>query len=115
MVGHSNKSTTIYYMVEDQEAIERRILNVANLIWDSDQSNPVHIRADQVNSRLVSSFEKDRAATERAFGFRTLGLLAVERPEGDGIALLRSTPMAEIVFRETHMSTAVGFQAIVAE
>ncbi len=103
LVGHSNKSTTIYYMVEDQEAIERRILNVANLIWDSDQSNPVHIRADQVNSRLVSSFEKDRAATERAFGFRTLGLLAVERPEGDGIALLRSTPMAEIVFRETHI------------
>jgi hypothetical protein len=103
LVGHNNRATTIYYTVESVADIERRVIEAANEIWQPDLSNPVHIRADRVNSRLRESFGRDRSKTELAFGFRTLGLLADDRPDGDGIALLRSSPMAQIVFRETHI------------
>ncbi|MDQ0444494.1 hypothetical protein [Methylobacterium persicinum] len=103
LVGQTNKATTYHYTVESEEEIGRKILSAASSLWEPDRENPVHIRADGVNSALRRSFEADRSRTETAFGFQTLSLLNAEAPDADGVELLRSTPMGHVVFRETHI------------
>ncbi|MGU3403763.1 hypothetical protein [Methylobacterium brachiatum] len=103
LVGQTNKATTYHYTVESEEKVGEKILAAANSLWVPDPENPVHIRADHVNSALRRSFETDRSKTEAAFGFQTLSLLNEEVPDVDGVELLRSTPMGQVVFRETHI------------
>ncbi|WP_143012197.1 hypothetical protein [Methylobacterium phyllostachyos] len=103
LVGHTNKTTTYYYTVESEADLSARLLAASEGIWSPDRSNPVDIRADEVNSALRRSFKSDRAGTEIAFGMQTLSLLNDDAPDIDGVTLLRSTPMGHVAFRETHI------------
>ncbi|HEY8381907.1 MAG TPA: hypothetical protein VIL09_07150 [Microvirga sp.] len=103
LVGQTNTATTYHYTVESEREVGEKVLAAANTLWAPDPGNPVHIRADRVNSALRLSFEKDRRGTEAAFGLQSVSLLNEEAPDVDGIALLRSTPMAQVAFRETHI------------
>jgi hypothetical protein len=103
LVGQTNNATTEHYTVESEADVGAKVLAASNSIWNPDPANPVHIRADRINSALRQSFEADRLKTERAFGFHTLSLLNEDLPELRGITLLRSTPMSRIAFRETHI------------
>ncbi|MBJ6127554.1 hypothetical protein [Microvirga splendida] len=103
LVGQSNEATTQHYTVEPESEAAARVLAAANSLWEPDPDNPVHIRADRVNSALRRSFEADRLGTEKAFGFHTLSLLNESTSDTQGITLLRSSGMAQIAFRETHI------------
>ncbi|WP_091133633.1 hypothetical protein [Microvirga guangxiensis] len=103
LVGQSNAATVHHYTVEPESEAAARILAAANSLWEPDPGNPVHIRADRVNSALRRSFEADRLGTEKAFGFHTLSLLNESTSDTQGITLLRSSGMAQIAFRETHI------------
>ncbi len=104
LVGHTNKATTYHYTVESDAEVGAKVAAAAEGLWSPDPANPVHIRADQVRSALRRSFDADRRGTESAFGFQTLSLLNDDEVEGtDGIALLRTSAMGNVVFRETHI------------
>ncbi len=103
LVGHTNKATTYYYTVGNEAEIEQKVLAAANRLWTPDAENPVHIRADAVDSALRKSFSNDRHKTESAFGLQSISLLNEDSLEKDGVAMLRTTPMANIAFRETHI------------
>jgi hypothetical protein len=103
LVGHRNTATTAHYTVEDDREVGRKVLEAANALWQPIVDDPVHIRADKVGSALRTSFETDRAGTAKAFGFQTLALLNEETAGTDGVDRLRTTAMASVVFRETHV------------
>jgi hypothetical protein len=103
LVGQTNKATTEHYTIETELETGAKVLAASNSLWSPDPANPIHIRADMVDSALRKSFEVDRLKTERAFGFHTLSLLNEDLPDLRGIALLRSTAMSRIAFRETHI------------
>ncbi|KQT84967.1 hypothetical protein ASG51_02595 [Methylobacterium sp. Leaf465] len=103
LVGHTNTATTYHYTVENQEQVGARVLAASNSVWEPDPENPVHIRADNANSALRKSFQADRVRTEAAFGLQTLSLLNEDLQDVDGIMRLRSTPMSQVIFRETHI------------
>jgi hypothetical protein len=102
LVGHQNSHTTIYYTVEDYDALKKRALVAQSGVWEFDAGNPVHIRADNVNSALRRSFAADRAETERVYGFASISLINSE-DDASGVERLRTTAAADIAFRETHI------------
>jgi len=103
-VGHANELVTYHYMVEEYDQLVERIKAADEYLFNYNPGNPVHVRADLANSALKQSFNKDRSGTEKRFGFVSVSLLN-ERDElsQDGVELLRTTPMSQIVFRETHI------------
>jgi hypothetical protein len=103
-VGHSNTLVTYHYTVEPFEELAAGIEVADKLLFDYDPDNPVHIRADRENSALRRSFERDPVDTEKRFGFSSISLLNEKTKDlKDGVELLRTTPMTEVVFRETHI------------
>jgi len=103
-VGHASELVTYHYMVEGYEQVVEKIKAADEYLFNYDAGNPVYVRADLVNSSLKRSFNKDRNETEKRFGFASVSLLN-EKDEAtqDGVELLRSTPMSQVVFRETHI------------
>jgi hypothetical protein len=103
-VGHTDKRTTYHYTVEEYEQLVANIENVDRELWSFDPSNPVHIRADQENSALRRSLKRDRVEAEKRFGFTSVSLInEKDKNFMDGVELLRTTPMNQVVFRETHI------------
>jgi hypothetical protein len=103
-VGHSNTLVTYHYTVEPFEELAAGIEVADKLLFDYDPDNPVHIRADRENSALRRSFERDPVDTEKRYGFSSISLLNEKTQDlKDGVELLRTTPMTEVVFRETHI------------
>ncbi len=108
LVGQTLVKTTYYYTVESRRQVEERILAAANMLWEPDPENPVHIRADGVNSALRKSFHADRAGTEAAFGLQALSLLNEEARKADGVMRLRSTRWRRSFPRDPHLSCRGG-------
>ncbi len=103
-VGHANELITSYYVVEKHEQIAAKLQAADDELWNFDPNNPVHIRADQENSTLKRSFKRDRVDTEQRFGFVSVSLLNENDDDFlDGVDLLRTTSMTQVVFRETHI------------
>jgi hypothetical protein len=103
-VGHASELVTYHYMVEGYEKVVEKIKAADEYLFNYDPENPACVRADLANSALRRSFNKDRNQTEKRFGFASVSLLN-EKDEAsqDGVELLRSTPMGQVVFRETHI------------
>jgi len=103
-VGHSNTLVTYHYTVEPFDELAAGIEAADKLLFDYDPDNPVHIRADRENSALRRSFERNPVDTEKRFGFSSISLLNEKTKDlKDGVEMLRTTPMTEVVFRETHI------------
>ncbi|GJD87945.1 hypothetical protein BHAOGJBA_1452 [Methylobacterium hispanicum] len=103
LVGHTNRATTYHYTVEEERKLKAKLIAASNALWAPDRDNPVHIRADAVNSALRKSFESNPGQTVAAFGLQSISLLNVDASDTDGISVLRSTAMSYVTFRETHI------------
>ncbi|RKK03150.1 hypothetical protein EBE87_21540 [Pseudoroseomonas wenyumeiae] len=110
IVGQADGNVASHYDYPDPDSLGERLLHAdAQVLGEMKaqaaiSSGPALIKAKEQNSALVRSFRKDREKTIRTFGIMAL-TPAMEPDEADPIALdlLRSSPMASIVFRETHI------------
>jgi hypothetical protein len=104
VVGHTSTIVTHHYMIENYEQLVAKMETADRELWQYNPDNPIHIRADKENSALRLALQKDRGETEKRYGFVSISLLNQKDDDlQDGVELLRTTPMSQITFRETHI------------
>lgn len=109
-VGHANIIVTSHYDRPSGDDLHDRLKSTDMSLFGDwrqfDTRTGVHIRADQSDSTLVTSFKKDRAGTISKFKFMSpLYMWALDDTErsDDGLTMLKDGPMSHIRFRETHI------------
>ncbi len=103
-LGHENTVTTAHYTLSTLEIMEEKLAAVEREIQSGFGAS--YIRADNPQGALCKGFQEDRAKTIDSFQFAPpIAFWKTEDLDGgqDGVEFLRSSPMSQIRFRETHI------------
>lgn len=111
LVGHGDSIVTSHYDYPEFDELSEKLCFADRAVRNEQDpgarvsAGPAFIKAKEHNSALVKSFTKDRETTIKAFGM--IGLRrGLEDDPGNAsaaLALLRASPMSQIIFRETHI------------
>lgn len=111
LVGHESVASTWYYSKPDTNDLDDKLLYANKAVETGNipprptiDSGPAYLHAASKNSALSQALSKDLGEALHKFGVISLMQLkrAVEG-EYEGLALLRKSPAARLVFRETHI------------
>jgi hypothetical protein len=110
-LGHSDTVVTAHYTISTPEIMEEKLAAVEREIQSSydkiDSSSPAYVRADSQNGALYKRFQDNRDEAMGAFRFApAVSLWSTEDLNTggiDGLHMLKSSPMSQIRFRETHI------------
>jgi hypothetical protein len=103
-LGHQSTVVTAHYTVSTMEIMEEKLAAVEQEIQAGFGAS--YIRADSPKGALYKSFQEDRVQTIDSFQFAPpIAFWKTEDLDGgqEGVEYLRSSPMSQIRFRETHI------------
>ncbi|MFG6662974.1 hypothetical protein ACGYKB_06845 [Sulfitobacter sp. 916] len=110
LIGHLNETTTAHYDYPDMQELLKALRSaeedlehpeLARTKTATIKHGPA-IKARSVNSALQKSFRADRNETIHRFRMISLSS-ALSEADATGIQILRQSPAATIVFRDTHI------------
>lgn len=111
-LGHQNPLVTSLYIKPNKEALLAKLIKTdldlaKDEYWMSmvNAEDSVACISHDANIAIAKSFQQDRLGTELRYGFTSVSLITQEdiSDKSEGLAVLRSTPMSQITFSNTHI------------
>ena len=108
-VGHADEKVTSIYVFPEQDELAGKLAYADRALMTGQpvpapiSSGPALIKASEQNSALQVAFRADRANTIRHFGIISLRRALDNADETSAIAILKASPLSQIVFRDTHI------------
>ncbi|VXC96289.1 hypothetical protein [Sphingomonas sp. AX6] len=108
-VGHKSAAVTAIYVHPTDDVLGAKLRYADSQVGRSEMppapivSGPAYVKASEVNSTMQMAFRKDRDNAISDFAFFSLSNHEADVESAGGIDLLRSSPMSNIVFRDTHI------------
>jgi hypothetical protein len=111
LIGHLNEATTAHYDYPDMQELLAALKSAEEDLQQPElartktatiKHGPAAIKARSANSALQKSFRADRNETIHRFRMISLSS-ALSEADATGIQILRQSPAATIVFRDTHI------------
>jgi hypothetical protein len=108
-IGQTGKRAAAHYDYPEPEALAKKLMYADVLVETQTdvlapvRSGPAFVKAASINSALVQGFRADREQAIRSFGIVALGPPLSTPDKTEALELLRTSPLAHITFRDTHI------------